>query len=133
VGEPDETPDLQTFNFMASYQFPKGTLTAQYSTGEGNQKGSWVEPTDPSEATDHDGLSFFGEYKIGPHWRLIGGYDDFDRTPGNSDLSYTRVHGGIGYDLGKSNILLLDLDRLNWDDSDREADTRLQMVMQVKF
>ncbi len=43
------------------------------------------------------------------------------------------VHGGIGYDFGGQNILLLDLDRRNWDDSDLETDTRFQVVMQVKF
>jgi len=132
-GEPDETPNWQAYNLMGSYQFPNGTVTAQYAWGEGNQNGSWVEPTDESEATNYDGYSLFGEYKIGPHWRLLGGLDDMDRTPGDSDLSFTRVHGGIGYDFGGQNILLFDLDRRNWDDSDRETDTRFQVVMQVKF
>jgi hypothetical protein len=133
AGEPDETPSWRTFNLMGSYQFPKGTLTAQYAWGEGNQKGDWTEPGSPEDATDFDGYSFFGEYKVGPQWRLIGGFDDFARTPGTSDLSFTRVHGGIGYDFGGQNILLFDLDRRSWDDSDREDDTRLQVVMQVKF
>jgi hypothetical protein len=132
-GEEGDTPNWQAYNLMASYQFPKGTLTAQYATGDGNQKGSWVEPNDASEATAYDGVSLFGEYRIGPKWRLIGGYDDFSRTPGSSDLSFTRIHGGIGYDFGGQNILLLDLDRRNWDDSDLETDTRFQVVMQVKF
>jgi len=132
-GEPEETPDLQAFNLMASYQFPNGTLTGQYVTGEGNQKGSWYEPDTPAVATEYDGFSFFGEYKFGPHWRIIGGYDDFNRTPGDEDLSFTRVHGGIGYDFGGRNTLLFDLDRRNWDDSNLETDTRFQTVMQVKF
>ena len=132
-GDPEETPDLKAFNLMASYQFPNGTLTGQYVTGEGNQKGSWYEPDNPSVATEYDGLSFFGEYKFGPHWRVIGGFDDFNRMPGDQDLSFTRVHGGIGYDFGGRNTLLFDLDRRNWDDSDLETDTRFQTVMQVKF
>ncbi len=132
-GEPEETPNWQAYNAMASYQFPRGAVTAQYTWGEGNQKGSWTEPSDPSEATDYEGYSLFGEYKIGPHWRLIGGFDDLDRTPGSSDLSFKRVHGGIGYDFGNQNILLFDLDQRNWDESDRETDNRLQVVMQVKF
>ena len=118
---------------MASYQFPNGTVTAQYSTGEGNQKGSWHEPDDESEAQDYDGFSLFGEYKFGPHWRVIGGYDDFDRTPADEDSASPWFHGGIGYDFGDRNILLLDLERRNWDDSDLEKDTRVQVVMQVKF
>ena len=132
-GEPDETPNWHAYNAMASYQFPKGTVTAQYTWGEGNQKGSWTEPNDPSEATTYEGFSLFGEYKIGPHWRLIGGFDDFDRTPGSTDLSFKRVHGGIGYDFGNQNILLFDLDQRNWDQAELETDTRFQVVMQVKF
>jgi hypothetical protein len=132
-GAADETPNWENFNVMGSYQFPSGTLTAQYAWGEGNQKGSWSEPDQSEEATDYDGFSLFGEYRFGPRWRVIGGYDDFNRTPEDEDLSFTRVHGGIGYDFGGSNILLLDLDRRNWDDSDLETDTRLQVVMQVKF
>ena len=132
-GDPDDTPDFRAFNAMASYQFPNGTVTAQYATGEGNQKGSWYEADDEAEAQEYDGFSLFGEYKFGPHWRVIGGYDDFDRTPGDEDLSSTLFHGGIGYDFGDRNILLLDLEQRNWDDSDLETDTRVQVVMQVKF
>ena len=106
---------------------------AQYAWGKGNQKGSWTEPDGPAEATDFDGYSLFGEYRLGPNWRLVGGFDDFARTPGSSDRSFTRLHGGIGYDFGGQNILLLDLDRRNWNDPDLETDTRLQVVMQVKF
>lgn len=132
-GEPEETPDYKVFNLYASYQFPRGVVTAQYLNGEGNQKGSWYELDDPSLAHEYNGFSFFGEYKVGPNWRLIGGYDDFNRTPEVADLSFTRVHGGIGYDFGGKNLLLFDLDRRTWDDSDLETDTRAQVVMQVKF
>ena len=132
-GDAEETPDWRTFNLMGSYQFPKGTVTAQYSWGEGNQKGDWTEPGSPAEATAFDGYSLFGEYKVAPKWRLIAGFDDLTRTPGTSDLSFTRVHGGVGYDFGGQNILLLDLDQRNWDDSERDTDTRFQVVMQVKF
>jgi len=133
AGDPKETPDLRAYNLMASYQFPNGTVTGQYVTGEGNQKGSWYEPDTPSVATEYDGFSFFGEYRFGPHWRVIGGFDDFNRAPEDSDLSFKRAYGGIGYDFGGQNILLFDLDRRNWDDSELETDTRFQVVMQVKF
>ncbi len=137
AGEPEDTPDYKVFNLYASYQFPKGVFTAQYVTGEGNQKGSWFvadDPlTDPLLAHEYDGFSLFGEWKLDANWRLVGGFDDFNRTPEDMDLSFTRVHGGIGYDFGGSNILLLDLDRRKWDDSDLETDTRAQVVMQVKF
>ncbi len=132
-GDEEEIPDWQAYNLMASYQFPKGALTAQYAWGMGNQKGNWVNPDDPGDATDYDGYSFSGEYRLDANWRLVGGFDDFERTPGSTDLGFTRVHGGIGYDFGGQNILLFDMDRRNWDDSDLETDTRFQAVMQVKF
>jgi hypothetical protein len=133
AGDAEETPDFKVFNLMASYQFPMGTFTAQYVNGEGNQKGSWFEDDDPSVTSDYDGFSLFGEVKLDENWRLVGGFDDFNRTPEDEDLSFTRVHGGIGYDFGGRNILLFDLDRRNWDDADIETDTRFQVVMQVKF
>jgi hypothetical protein len=133
VGEPEETPDFKVFNVMASYQFPMGAFTAQYVNGEGNQKGKWYEDDDHSIATEYDGFSLFGELKLDANWRLVGGFDDFNRTPENADLSFTRFHGGIGYDFGGRNILLFDLDRRNWADENLETDTRFQVVMQVKF
>ncbi|MBT8398331.1 MAG: hypothetical protein HKO65_20005 [Gemmatimonadetes bacterium] len=132
-GEPDETPDYKVFNLTASYQFPQGTFTAQYVTGEGNQEGSWFEETDPSMATEYDGFSLFGEIKLNANWRLVGGFDDFTRTPEDGDRSFTRFHGGVGYDFGGRNLLLFDLDRRSWDDDVLETDTRFQTVMQVRF
>jgi hypothetical protein len=136
-GEAEDTPDYKVFNLFASYQFPKGVFTAQYLNGEGNQKGSWFvvdDPlTDPYMAHEYDGFSFFGEWKLDANWRLVGGYDDFNRTPEDMDLSFTRLHGGIGYDFGGSNILLFDLDRRTWDDDSIETDTRFQTVLQIKF
>ena len=128
-----EIPDWRAYNVMGSYQFPHGTVTAQYAWGKGNQGGSWTEPEDPGEATDYDGYSVFGEYRFGPHWRVIGGFDDFQRSPGTSDLGFTRLHGGVGYDFGDQNVLVFDLDRRDWDDPELATDTRYQVVMQVKF
>ncbi|MFO8174499.1 MAG: hypothetical protein R6T96_09470 [Longimicrobiales bacterium] len=133
AGSDEEIPDWEVFNLFLSYQHARGALTAQFATGEGNQKGTWTELDDPDEATAFDGFSFFGEHRLGSGWRVIAGFDRMNRTPGSADLSFNRVHGGIGYDLGRQNILLLDLDRRNWDDDARDPDTRLKMVMQVKF
>jgi len=132
-GDENRIPDWHTFNLMGSYQFPRGTLTAQYAWGKGNQRGSWFEPGDPSQATDFDGYSLFGEYRLDSNWRVLGGFDDFQRTPGATDLSFSRVHAGVGYDFGNQNMLVFDLDRRNWDDADLETDSRFQVVMQVKF
>jgi len=132
-GEPEETPDYKVFNLFASYQFPRGVFTAQYLDGEGNQKGKWYLPDDSSEATEYDGFSLFGEVKLDEHWRLVGGFDDFNRMVNTDDRSFTRFHAGIGYDFGGKNVLLFDLDRRTWDDDAIETDTRFQVVMQVKY
>lgn len=131
--EARELPDWRVYNTFLSYQHAQGTLTAQYTWGEGNQKGSWIDPGDGAPATDFNGYSLFGEQRFGSGWRVIAGYDNLDRKPGAADLGFWRVHGGIGYDLGSQNILLFDLDRREWDDSSLPVDTRFQAVMQLKF
>lgn len=128
----EAAPDWNTYNLFLSYQHRNATLTAQYVDGRGNQKGSFTEPDDPSMATEYTGYSLFGEAKQGP-WRFIAEFDDFNRKPGSADLSFIRYHAGIGYDLGGGNILLLDVDRRDWDVDARPSDTRAQVVMQVKF
>jgi len=135
AGPLDEIPDWRTFNLLASFQHPRGALSAQYVRGKGNQRGTWTEPGTPDAATDHSGYSLFGEQRFGSGsaWRLVAGYDRLERTPGSLDRSFHRVHGGIGYDMGGQNILLLDLDRREWDDDALPADHRVQAVLQVKW
>ncbi len=137
-GGREEIPDWRVFNAFLSYQHPGGALTAQYVWGEGNQKGSWVEPpaVEPSTswpATHYKGFSLFAEQRFASNWRLVAGFDDMEREPGSLDLGFRRVHGAIGYDMGRGNVLLLDLDRRKWNDNALPVDTRFQMVMQVSF
>ncbi len=132
TGTGDAVPDWNTYNVFVSYQHQRGTLTAQYLTGSGNQSGTWVEPTDPTAATDYDGLSVFGEGRLGS-WRIIGGYDDLNRMAGPVDYSLQRFHGGIGYVVTGGNVLLLSADQVNYDDPSLDNDTRIQAVFQVKF
>ncbi len=101
--------------------------------GEGESRGSWIEPGPGTIATDYEGSSLFVEQRLGSGWRVIAGFDDMGRKPDAQDLGFQRVYGGIGYDLGSQNILLLDLDRREWNDPDLPTDTRLQLVMQVKW
>jgi hypothetical protein len=131
-----DPPRWRTYNAFASYQFPHGTVTAQFVTGEGNQRGDWVEPDDPSEAMDFSGWSLFGEWRLGAdhRWRVIGSYDDFERVAdAGRDFSFSYAFVAVGYDLGKSNILMLDLDQRDWDDPARDTDRRAQVVLQLKF
>jgi len=116
AAEPGLIPDWRTYNAFVSYEHPHGAATAQYVWGRGNQRGTWTEPDDPSQATDFSGYSFFAEARLGAHWRIIGTYDRFERRPGNADESFERVFAAVGYDLGKQNILMLDWDRRWFDD-----------------
>ena len=125
-------PDWNTYNAFVSYQHEHATFTAQYVTGEGNQAGTFVSLVDPSEASDISGYSFFGEGKL-DSWRVIAGFDDFDRMAGPIDESLQRFHAGVGYVVTGGNILLLSADRVDWDEPGRESDTRAQLVFQVKF
>jgi hypothetical protein len=137
--QPDQggaAPLWKTYNGFLSYQFPDGTVTAQYVWGQGNQKGTWVEPDDPSDAIPFSGCSAFLEWKLGSRhqWRVIGNYDWFERiADGGADASFTYFNAAVGYDLGKSNILMLDFDRRDWRDPQRPTDRTAQVVFQLKF
>ena len=137
--QPDDgggPPLWKTYNAFLAYQFLHGTVTAQYVWGQGNQGGTWVEPDNPSKAVPYTGYSAFLEWKLGHRhqWRVIGNYDSFERiADSGDDSSFTYVEAAIGYDLGKSNILMLDFDRRDWRDPSRPTDQRVQAVMQLKF
>jgi len=132
-GESEETPDWNTYNGFLSYEHPRGAVTAQYIRGEGNQRGTWVEPDNPTKATPFSGWAVFGDWRFGPHWLVTGGYDRFERMEGEQDLSFNRVYAAVGYDLGKQNIVMLDYDRRVFDESALPIDNRLQIVLQIKF
>jgi hypothetical protein len=134
-GPAAEIPDWRVYDALLSYQHSRGALTAQYAWGRGNQRGSWTEPGNAALATDYDGYSIFAEQRLGDRsaWRLVAGYDNLERRPGSLDRGFQRIHGGVGYDLGDENMLLLDLDRREWNDSALSVDTRFQVVMQVSF
>ncbi len=132
AGDPMNLPDWHTYNLFLSYQHARGTLTAQYVTGKGNQKGTWVSVFDPSQALEYSGFSVFGEGRLGG-WRVIAGYDSFDRVPDAADIDSSRIHAGLGYDLGGQNILILDWDRRDFDSAALDSETRYRAVMQLKF
>jgi len=132
-GDAEVTPNWDTFNIFGSYEHRRGAVTAQYARGEGNQRGTWTEPDDPAKATPFSGWALFGEWRFGPHWRATGGYDRFDRSEGRRDFSFNRVYAGIGYDLGRENIVLVDWDRREWDEPTLPIDNRYQIVLQLKF
>jgi hypothetical protein len=128
-------PPWETSNAFVSFEHERGVVAAQYVVGQGNQRGDWIEPDDPSESADFDGYSAFGEVRLGKglQWRLIVNLDRFERWAGNTDESYNRGSIGVGYDLGGGNILMLDADRIDYDRGGRSSDTRYQVAFQLRF
>lgn len=131
-----DPPDWRTYNGFVSYQFLHGTVTMQYVWGSGNQRGDWVEPDDPSRAMDFSGWSVFGEWRFGARheWRLIGGYDDFERVADTGqDFGFRYGFASIGYDVGRENIVMIDVDQRDWQDPSLATDRRAQLVLQLRF
>jgi hypothetical protein len=134
--DPEPAPDWKTYNLFAAYQFDRGTVTAQVVSGSGNQRGTWIEPDNPSVGMDFSGWSVFGELRIGSRdqWRLIGAFDDFERVADTGrDHSFIYGYVAFGYDFGRENILMIDLSRRDWAAADRPTDDQIQLVMQVRF
>lgn len=132
-GEGDEIPDWETLDVMVSYESSHGAATAQYVSGAGNQKGTWVEPGRPWVSTDFDGWAVFGERRLGPHWRVIGGFDRLQRETVEADLGYRRSWAGVAYDLGRRNMVVVDWDRRSFNAGDRDDETRYQVTFQLVF
>jgi hypothetical protein len=128
-------PPWETYNIFTSYEFARGAVIGQYVWGEGNQRGSWVQPDDPTQSQPFWGYSFFGEYRFGSdlRWRVVGNYDHFDRRSTTTDSTFDYVSLAAGYDFGKANILMLDYSIRDYVDPTRPDDDRIQVVQQIKF
>jgi len=133
AGTDEQIPDFNVILGMVSYEHALGTFTAQYMSGEGNQKGSYTILSDPTRATSYEGYSLFGELKYGQHWRSIAGFDMFDPNVDAHYDDYTRLYAGVGYDFGSRNILLFDYDIVDYNRAGTDNDNRFQLTMQVHF
>jgi hypothetical protein len=130
-----EAPPWETYNLFASFEFSRGAVTAQYVWGQGNQRGTWVEPEDPTRSHQYSGWSAFGEYRLDSRqrWRVVASYDQFERRSSVEVFDFDRGAIALGYDLGKANILLLEYSLRDFSDPARDDDWRLQVVQQIKF
>jgi hypothetical protein len=134
VAGPTETlPDWKTYAALLSYEHRLGVLTVQYVSGEGNQRGSWTEPDDPSQATAYDGFAISADARLGPHWRALAGYDRFNHEDAYSDLGFDRYFVGFGYDFGRGNVLLLDYDRRDFFDVSSPSEDYIKLTLQATF
>jgi hypothetical protein len=126
----DTIPDWSSNTGMLSFESQNITVTGQYFAGKGNASGSLSAA---KVATKIDGYSIFAMGRMDP-WRLFVRYDSF--VP-NSDAktleNNNRIIVGLGYDLGHSNILLLDFDK-NYLKSKASPDVNLiKLTMQFNI
>jgi len=125
-GNKAEEPDWLLNAFMASLEHEYFTLTGQFATGEGNQKGDKVDEN--GDSLESQGYSGFLEIKL-PwiHSTLIGRYDHWKW----GDSANDRVIGGIAYHFMHHNFFLLDLDYVMYDDDTRPDDWQVKLTLQV--
>jgi hypothetical protein len=143
-------PKWQSHTMMASFEHEYFTATGQFVTGEGNQKGSFVDWTttqDPVTGDDvktgiddvheYNGASGFLEIKV-PQVKssLIGRYDWFDKKD-QTDLAKHRIIAGYAFHFYKmhKNFLMLDFDYTIPDDSidDAKDAWEVKLTLQIKI
>jgi hypothetical protein len=124
-GNKDANPDWNVNLGMASFEHEYVILTGQYYKGKGNQGGS--------DENDKDGYSFFAEIKPHKKFSLIGRYDYFDPNDDADDDENSRYIAGIAYHIDKphKNMLLLDYDTVDYKQSGKTDDKRIQLTLQV--
>jgi hypothetical protein len=116
---------------MASFEHRYLTLTGQFSTGKGNQKGKRVDEV-TGEALDFIGGSGFAEIKV-PKLKssLIGRYDYFDWDAEGGPAAEGRVIAGYAFHFLKKNFVLVSLDHVSFPYEDRPADWQFKTTLQV--
>ncbi|MGA2296215.1 MAG: hypothetical protein ABSG15_01545 [FCB group bacterium] len=127
----DLVPDWTANMGMISYESEYFNITGEYFTGSGNATGSYASAA--KVATKIDGYSVFAMGKMAS-WRLFARYDSFvPDTDAKTLENNNRVIVGLGYDLGHSNILLLDFDK-NYLKSKASPDVNLvKLTMQLNI
>jgi hypothetical protein len=127
AGMSDEIDDWETIAGMVSYEHRYLTMTAQYVTGKGNYTGAW------SDDSTYGGYSVFGEGKLGQHWRIIGQYDYFDYDIDVEDDAVQRAMGGVAFDFGGGDVLLVDYEVKTHEQEGLDDETRFQVTLQIEY
>lgn len=119
-------PDWILNAFMASVEHQYFTLTGQFATGEGNQKGDKVDAN--GDSLESQGYSGFLEIKL--PWinsTIIGRYDHWKWGQDASD----RIIAGIAYHFMPYNFFLLDMDYVIHQDDATPDDWQVKLTLQV--
>ncbi len=124
-GNKDTKPDWTVNNGFISFEHEYVVLTGQYYWGKGNQGGS--------DENDKDGYSIFAELKPHKKFSVIGRYDFFDPNDNKKDDENSRYIAGIVYHIDKQhkNTVLLDYDTVDYKESGKTDDKRIQLTLQV--
>ncbi|MBE0425026.1 MAG: hypothetical protein IBX72_00040 [Nitrospirae bacterium] len=124
-GNKDTNPDWRVNLGFVSYEHEYVTLTGQYYRGKGNQKGT--------DEYNKDGYSFFAEIKPNKTFSIIGRYDFFDPNDDVKNDENERYIAGVVYHFHKQhkNMVVLDVDHVNYKDSSKKDDKRVQLTLQV--
>lgn len=130
-GNTAAAPDWTLNTGMISYESEVAVVTAQYVSGKGSQSGTAVDGS--GNSLPRNGWSGFVEGKLTKQWSLIGRYDEFNPDTDVSGLKTKRAIGGVAYKLGKGNVLLLDYDRVRYEQAAKPEDKRVQLTLQVAF
>jgi hypothetical protein len=131
-GNTADNPDWVTNLAFGSFESEPVVVTGQYYWGKGQQDGS--------NENKKDGYSFFTELKLynmfKESWNrfsVIGRYDHFDPNTDQKDNENDRYIAGICYYLDKphKNMFVLDYDHVDYKESGKKDDYRVQLTLQV--
>ncbi len=131
-GNTDPEVNWTTNLAFGSFESEPIVLTGQYYWGKGQQNGV--------NETEKDGYSFFTELKLYNMFKdpmnrfsVIGRYDHFDPDTNNKDDENTRYIAGLAYYLDKphKNMILLDYDTVDYKQTSKKDDKRIQLTLQV--
>jgi hypothetical protein len=131
-GNTEEEPEWLANNLMLSFEHRYFTLTGQYATGMGNQKGEELDSL--GQALSFKGFSVFAEFKW-PEWKssLMGRFDRFEWDPDGLDQERSsRLIVAYGYRFYKTCMLVLDYDRI-YHHEIGHADWTTKLTLRIEY
>jgi hypothetical protein len=86
------------------------------------------------DALESGGYSFFGELKL-PEYdsSVIARWDHFDPDKDSEGNENDRMIVGYAYHLPTHSMVLLDFERLSYEDDAMDADWRFQTTVQIHY
>ncbi|HVN76721.1 MAG TPA: hypothetical protein VMT19_10425 [Thermoanaerobaculaceae bacterium] len=130
-GNTPAAPRWTLSSAAVTFESRRVNVVGAYLTGTGDLAGKAVDAH--GVPLDRTGWSAFAEFKATAEWSVIGRYDVFRADTSSPIKDTARTIAGVAYHLGRGNDLLLDYDRLRYEDPSRHADTRTQLTLQFNF